>query len=506
MSAVTGPLRQLLATAPDARLLADGDCALSVRDVAQAVAGLAQALRTHDMPVSCIASQLDNGIDALLIDFAARTAGAVQVALPPFFSAAQTAHVLAECAPTWLALPSTAASPGPGWEALRGPSPLERTRLWRRDGTSRAATPWPAGTACITYTSGSTGRPKGVCLDEPTLSAVADSLAGAYAELDLHRHLCALPLATLLETVGVYAALRRGAEIRVPSLATLGYSGASGLQPEYLHTALQRHRPHSMILVPQLLAGLLDALDRHGPLDAAPRLLAVGGAKVGTALLQRADAHGLPVYEGYGLSEAGSVVCLNRPGAQRAGAVGRPLPHVAVSIAADGEVLLHGPGFLGYLGEPPRTPSQPLATGDLGTLDADGYLHLHGRKRNVFITAYGRNVSPEWIEAELVSLPAIAQAVVCGEARAWNLALIVAAGADVDDAALQAALDTVNRGLPDYARLGGFLRVAPFGVDDGLLTPNGRVRRDAVLARDAAAIDACYHAASFPSSALELIA
>lgn len=495
MSAVAGPLRRLLDLTPGAPLLADSEHALAVREVVDAVAALADRFDLHALPRPCIASRLDNGIDAVLVDFAARSAGAVHVAVPPFFSQAQVMHVLEQCAPSLLVLPA-AVPAGPGWREV-GSEVLRGARLWRRDAEPLTPPAWPEGTACITYTSGSTGRPKGVCLDELTLSAVADSLAEAFGGLDLRRHLCALPLSTLLETVGVYAALRRDAEIRLPSLAELGYSGASGLQPARLRAALQRHAPHSMILVPQLLEGLLDALDREGPLDTPPRLVAVGGAKVGRPLLERADAHGLPVYEGYGLSEAGSVVCLNRPGARRHGAVGRPLPHLRLELADDGEVLLHGPAFLGYLGEPPRAHATPLATGDLGHFDADGYLHLHGRKRHVFITAYGRNVSPEWIEAELAATPAIAQALVCGEARSWNLALLVA-DPSVDDAALQAALDAVNAALPDYARLGGFLRVAPFTVADGLLTANGRLRREAVLARDGAAIDARYRAATFP--------
>src|SRR3546814_16080267 len=81
--------------------------------------------------------------------------------------------------------------------------------------------------------------------------------------------------------------------------------------------------------------------------------------------------------------------------------------------------------MLGYLGEPPLAPG-PFATGDLAQIDSDGFVRIVGRKKNLFITAFGRNVSPEWVEAELIQQPAIAQALVHGEARAFNTAVLVA--------------------------------------------------------------------------------
>ncbi|MFY7948121.1 MAG: long-chain acyl-CoA synthetase, partial [Gemmatimonas sp.] len=150
-------------------------------------------------------------------------------------------------------------------------------------------------------------------------------------------------------------------------------------------------------------------------------------------LLERAAALDLPVYEGYGLSECASVVCLNRPGAQRPGSVGRVLPHTGVRISADGEVLVTGPRFLGYRGEGPP-PAGPYATGDLGAFDADGFLSLRGRRKAMYITAWGRNVSPEWIESELTQHPAIAQALAWGEGRTQAVALLVPRRADATEA------------------------------------------------------------------------
>jgi long-subunit acyl-CoA synthetase (AMP-forming) len=483
-----------LTAAPGEAELSDGQQSLPLRQLPARVETLRDAL-AGDGP--CLASRLDNGVDALLVELGAQAAGLVSVAIPPYFSPAQMRHMLNDCGAQMLLLPAAAPAPETDWQA-DAVSPLPGLRLWRRAAVAAAAA-IPAGTSCITYTSGSTGLPKGVCLDAATLLSVAQSLADSFAPLAPTRHLCALPLSTLLETVGVFAALLAGASVCLPSLAELGYSGASGLDPRRLRTVLERVQPHSLILVPQLLEGLLWAVQVEGPLGQPPRLIAVGGARVAPALLQRAQASGLPVYEGYGLSEAGSVVCLNPPGAARAGAVGRPLPHLRIELSAEGEVLVHGPRFLGYLGAP-TPPAGPLATGDLGWLDADGYLHIEGRKRDVFITAYGRNVSPEWLESELLAQPEIAQCVVCGESRASNLALLLPTDPTLSEAALAAVIARVNAGLPDYARIGGVLRLqTPFSLESGLLTGNGRIRRAAILSHYAEAIDAHYARSATPS-------
>jgi long-subunit acyl-CoA synthetase (AMP-forming) len=197
------------------------------------------------------------------------------------------------------------------------------------------------------------------------------------------------------------------------------------------------------------------------------------------------------VFEGYGLTECGSVVCLNRPEATRDGSVGRPLPHARVSIV-EGEIQVEGARALAYLGGE-ALPDGPVRTGDLGYQDDEGYVHITGRRKNVFITAFGRNVSPEWVESELLAHPAIAQAVVWGEAQADNVAVLVPRRADIDDARLARALADINAGLPDYARVARFVRAgAPFTAEAGLMTANGRPRREAILGRYQAEVDACY--------------
>ena len=138
------------------------------------------------------------------------------------------------------------------------------------------------------------------------------------------------------------------------------------------------------------------------------------------------------------------------------------------------------------------TPAQRSATGDLGYLDADGFLHVTGRRKNMFITSFGRNVSPEWIESELCDEPPIAQAAVFGEARPWNVAVIVPTPT-ATPRQVAVAIDSVNGRLPDYARVGDYvLADEPFAPRNGQSTTNGRIRRPALWNCYRARLNALY--------------
>jgi long-subunit acyl-CoA synthetase (AMP-forming) len=178
------------------------------------------------------------------------------------------------------------------------------------------------------------------------------------------------------------------------------------------------------------------------------------------------------------------VVCLNTPDARRAGTVGKPLPHVQVRVDAAGQVHVAGNTMLGYLGDAPRAPRAEIATGDLGAFDADGFLRLHGRAGNRFITSFGRNVSPEWIESEvsqrLGSRPVLAH----GEARPYVVVLVGAGADEVPDAAVEHAIAGANAVLPSYAQVRRWARAPqPFSAADGTLTANGRLRRREIQTR-----------------------
>jgi len=139
--------------------------------------------------------------------------------------------------------------------------------------------------------------------------------------------------------------------------------------------------------------------------------------------------------------------------------------------------------FLGYLGDTSGAEfraSNTLATGDLGQLDADGFLHVTGRKKHLLITAFGRNVSPEWVEGELLAQPGIAQAFVWGDALPALQAVLVPSTADAD---LAQAVRAANSALPDYARIGDFQIATAFSAANGLSTSNGKLQRAALLAR-----------------------
>lgn len=399
----------------------------------------------------------DNGADWVTIDLAAQKAGVVLVPLAGFFSPEQLAHAVHASG-----MDSLFGGALPGFESA---GRLEGLAWARR---RAAPAPLPPGTAKVTFTSGTTGAPKGVPLSAEAQWTVARSLAEAVRPLGIRRHLCLLPLAVLLENVaGVYAALLCGAECVLPPLAETGVGGAASFDARACLRALDRWQAESAILMPQMLVALVAALEAGASAPRRLKLLAVGGAKVSAALLARARKAGLPAYEGYGLSECASVVALNLPGAERAGSVGRPLAHAAVQIR-DREIHV-------------KTPAGWIATGDLGSLDPDGFLYVEGRRKNVLITSFGRNVSPEWPEAELAAGRAIAQAAVFGEGRPQLCAVLVPATPELADATIEAQVQAANARLPDYARIRAWVRAeGAFTPQNGLATANGRPRRDAL--------------------------
>lgn len=334
----------------------------------------------------------------------------------------------------------------------------------------------PKTTTKITYTSGTTGNPKGVCLNTAAMLSVAFSIAKATEIDENSKHLCVLPLSTLLENVaGVYASLIAGGTIHLLPSEEVGLNG-SQLDIHKLHQSLFQTQANTAIFIPELLNALVIAMEQG--LSSLPhlRFLAVGGASVPNATLLRAQKLGLPVYQGYGLSECASVVALNSLQENHIGSVGKPLQHVEVKLAEDDEILVKGVHFLGYTGNVLPESKEWFATGDIGTMDGEGYLHIKGRKKNIFITSFGRNVSPEWVECELLNSPHIAQACVFGEAKPWNVALIVAKS-NILPSLITKDIDAINQRLPDYAQIRKWIPVNPFTSSNRQLTLNGRLKR-----------------------------
>ena len=443
---------------------------------------LAQRLRQLGCKV--LALLADNSATWVTADLAALKAGVVQLPLPGFFSDAQICHALQSTAADVMLTDQA--------ERICGLA-LGFHEIGQWDGLTLlgrdiAAVELPAGTAKISFTSGSTGHPKGVCLSAEGLLDTAQAVCVALEGLPINWHLSVLPLALLLENVaGVYAPLLRGAEIVLLRLAELGWRGISGFDPLQLLRQVEAVQPDSLILVPELLKAWTQALQACS--QRAPSCLqfvAVGGARCDPGLISSARAAGLPVYEGYGLTECGSVVSLNRPGEDWPGSVGHPLRHVRIRVDDEAEIHIESRAFLGYLAG--EAASREFSTGDLGHRDANGYLHLSGRRGNLIITAYGRNIAPEWVEAALLAQPEIAQAVVFGEARSGLTAILVASHGAVSSK-LANAVVRANATLPDYAKVGVWLPSASFTPTNGLATGNGRPIRAAILQRHADALE-----------------
>lgn len=436
----------------------------------------------------------DNSPAWIIADLACQDAGRVHLPLPAFFHGEQLRNALEQAgADTVLtdqperigALDLGFAITG-RWQGL----------TWMR----RVVEPveLPPGTAKISFTSGSTGAPKGVCLSRDGLLDTARAVQERLADLPLERHLAVLPLALLLENVaGVYAPLLRGMPVYLPPLAELGWAGMQGFDPAALDRKVKETGAGSVILVPELLKAWATYLGftRSQP-SATLQFVAVGGARVAPELLAGARALGIPAYQGYGLTEGGSVLAINRPGDDADG-VGRPLGHARLSIE-NGELTVRTRAFLGYTGQA-ATTDDAFPTGDLASFDANGHLHLQGRRKNLLITSFGRNVSPEWVEAALLAQPQIIQAVVTGDGQP-ALSAIVVPLPGIPDGALGEAIARANANLPDYAQIAHFIASPAFTPGNGLATGNGRPRRQAIIDHHRAALAALHSSEESPMS------
>ncbi|SHE34502.1 AMP-binding protein [Vibrio gazogenes] len=434
-------------------------------------AGVFSELQSH-----CIAIYAENSLSWLIADLAAMYAQIPCVPLPKFFSSAQIEHVLSLTGTDTLIYDQ----PLQGFESC---GELQECAIGRRSEFNHAFGHSHCvhggilpGTVKITFTSGSTGQPKGVCLSQQNLDQVTSSLAQEMVkQSDLEKHLVMLPLSTLLENItGVYVPLVLGLTSVVLNGESVGLQGSSQFTPEQFAGALIKYQPNSLVLTPALLHALI-AVTRHLPqLAASLRFVAVGGARVTPQTLVEAHRLGLPVYEGYGLSECGSVVSLNTPDANSPGTAGKILPHAEVRITDDGEILVRGAVALGYINQP--LASEWVETGDLGHVNEQGFLSVQGRKKNQIITGFGRNISPEWIESESQQWDVLRSLIVVGEAKDRLMGVVLSQ--DVEK--VTAAIVALNRQLPDYAHVCQVLLVLSPQEYRALLTANGRPKRHLV--------------------------
>jgi long-chain acyl-CoA synthetase len=377
----------------------------------------------------------------------------------------------------------------------------------------------PDHLATIIYTSGTTSRPKGVMLSQRNL--VTNSLAGAEAYgFDCSKvWLNWLPFSHVFaRLVDHYATTRMGTTMALAESAATVMDDIREIQPTYL-TSVPR-------LLEKVWAHLVSFPLEERPAEAARlfgrRLshISSGGAPLPKHVATDLREAGVIVLEGYGLTESSPIISFNLQDQWKIGTVGRPISGVEVKIAEDGEILTRGPHvMLGYWKDPEATAAAIedgwLHTGDLGALDDDGYLSITGRKKDLIVTAGGKNIAPAALEALLIQDPFIEQALVYGDNRPFVVAILVpkfdklpealrdsggAFSADeevVSDANLLAWYQKrVDAALKDVSHIERARKIVvltrPLSLDLDEITVTQKVRRTAVFRRYQSYLDALY--------------
>jgi long-chain acyl-CoA synthetase len=413
--------------------------------------------------------------------------------------------------------------------------------------------------ATIVYTSGTTGPPKGCVLTHANLL----SMAGAYTErLELRKqpyvYFQYLPLAHVLARMVAIVGIDTGgtlafwggdpkriaedigeaAPTHVPTvprllekIQTRAHGSATGFKGQIFTRALRtgervaraKREGRSPVPMDRVRHAIGDRLALSkvravfGPNNA---IVVTGAAPIGPEVIEFFHACGVMVLEGYGMTETCAAATLNTPSEWRIGSVGRPLPGTEVATADDGEILMRGPHvFAGYHRNEEATAAIMreggwLASGDLGHVDADGYVHITGRKKDLVITSSGKNISPELIESALRETPWISQAVVAGDRRSYLVALITLdpdeaprlaaeAGVPADMASMasdervraiiEKDVTAANQKFATIEQVKRFV-ILPRDLSqaDGELTPTLKVKRSVVYDRYATDIDRLY--------------
>jgi long-chain acyl-CoA synthetase len=454
-----------------------------------------------------------------VLDYAIWSVGAVSVPVYPTSSAEQVGWILGDSGAGWCVVEN--AEQAATVAGLDGPD--RRVEVWRldEDALDRLAESGsgvtddefarrrrvdPDATATIIYTSGTTGRAKGVLITHrnflSNLDGFLDRLGPVFAPGGAV--VLFLTLAHIFtRTMQCASVLRRVCVTHVPVVSDL-------------EASLRDVRPTVLPLVPRYMEKLRDGApggDGAAALGGRCAAIIVGGAPHGTELADFYRAAGTAVYEGYGLTETAGPATINGPGLVRPGTVGQPLAGVAVRIAADGEVLLRGECVSGgYHGNPAATAAARvdgwLLTGDIGALDGDGYLRITGRKKDLLITASGKNVDVTALESRLRAHPLISNAMLVGEGRPFVACLVTldpaavrergagSGGYDRDPvlrAEVEAAIAVANRAVSRAESIRAFrILDREFTVADGDLTASLKIRRDVVRARHRAEIEALY--------------
>ena len=409
--------------------------------------------------------------------------------------------------------------------------------------------------ALLIYTSGTTGKPKGVMLDHGNMLAVSEGVYEANPELqgleDGYVLLSYLPLSHVAEQMFTFmshmqvggqvyfcpeleqlkdylAEVRPTIFVAVPRVwekfqAALEarLSSATGLKKHLAQWALATEKRAALADIGKgtrsesMMRGLarklvVDKIKQALGLDRVA-MTASGAAPIANHTLEFFASLGIIIQEGFGMTETAGAISSNPARSPRFGSVGQAIPGVEMTIGSDGEILLRGRAMTrGYFKQPEATAELVdeqgwLHTGDLGRIDEQGFLRITGRKKEILITAGGKNVAPVEIEARLNAIPGVAQSVVLGDRAPYLVALLVldhealpelneslglgsTSPADVAGdpkllAHLQAGVDEVNAGLARYQTVKRFeVLYEEFSVEGGELTPTMKLKRP-VIAR-----------------------
>ena len=414
--------------------------------------------------------------------------------------------------------------------------------------------------ATIVFTSGSTGAPKGVCYTHEQLAGACRSILDAFPSIrPSSRFVCWLPLSNLFQRMINFCAISLGASthyvedpqeimhhlpfinphifLGVPRFFEKLYEGIAGeieKKPPWIrtlifaalkagdHMAKAKRLGKEPGFSSRILHAVLDGLvlkRLRAVLGNNISFMISGSAPMPQWLLERFHAMGLLILEAYGVSENVIPNALNRLEAYRFGTVGKPLFPNRVEIAADGEILVKGPGvFGGYFGgdneEGDFNENGFLKTGDIGILDEDGFLSITGRKSEMFKTSTGRKIAPLGIEERLMIVPYVDQAVVLGAGKKYIVAILAASGLETesagkgnchesknDDALFSSEMigrikddvRTAIGSLPGYQKPAGLvLWPRPFSVAGGELTGNLKIKRSQVHKKFDSSVDALY--------------
>ena len=416
----------------------------------------------------------------------------------------------------------------------------------------------------IIYTSGTTGPPKGCMLSNRNyyeMATVVDRMEETYYREDdvmllylplahnygrlmllLGAHV-GFTIAFLADPLRVAEALPQVRPTLLPSVPRIyekvhsavlaRFDAATGAKKRIIDWALPIGREVSRLegegkAVPAGLRARHRVADRlvfskvREPFGGRLRMPGAGGAPLAKEIMEFFDAVGLRIAEGYGLTECTTACSVNRPDSYRFGSVGKPLPGFEIRIADDGEIEVRSETvFQGYYKDPEATaavlgPDGWLKTGDIGTIDEDGFLHITDRKKDILVTAGGKNVAPQNIENQLKTSKFISQALVVGDRRPYIAALITLdepeiarwaadRGIEGDLGALvrteevrelvQGIVDDVNHERSRYEQLKRFaLLPRDFTMEQGEITPTLKLRRRAVVEHFQDEIDALYSA------------